>query len=55
MFRTRHSIEALLMTEAARRRASPHRDPNAVEIALGLAAFVTVAVSLLYLATVVGG
>ena len=55
MFRTRHSIEAILMTRAARRRASPHRDPSAIEIVLGLAAFITIAAGTLYLAAALGG
>jgi hypothetical protein len=55
MFRTRHSIEAQLMTKAARRRGSAHRDPSAIEIALGLAAFIAVAALGLFLATAFGG
>ena len=54
MFRTRHSIEALLMTKAARRRASSHMGPSGIEIALGLAAFVAIIALGLYLAAVLG-
>lgn len=55
MFRTRRSIEALLMTKTGRRRASRHKDPNATEIALGLCAFLAIAAFGLSLAAFLGG
>jgi hypothetical protein len=55
MIRTRRTLEALLMTKTARRRASYHRDPSVIEIVLGLAAFVAVAAFGLYLAAALAG
>lgn len=54
MFRTRHSIEALLMAKASR-RSPPRRAPSAIEIALGLGAFVGLAAGVLFLAATLGG
>ena len=55
MFRARRSVEAQLITKAARRGGSAHRDPSAIEIALSLAAFITVAALGFFLATAFGG
>lgn len=55
MVHTRHSLQALLMTKTPRRRSSLHREPSALQIGLGLCAFVAVLALLLFFATVIGG
>lgn len=54
MGRTRHAIEALHMARASRRPFRP-REPNGVDIALGLTAFIAVVAFLLFLAATIGG
>ena len=52
--RSRRQFEAELATKAARRRSAPHTEPSLFELVVGIAAFVAVAATCLYLVAWLG-
>ena len=55
MVHTRREMEARIFeSRAARRRASPHRDPNLFELAIGIGSFVILVSIALYLVAWLG-